>query len=140
MRISPLTRAKRLGDLVRGSVGDGLELVCAPTDVRRSERFDVSANVAESGQDVEVGVICTETYATFMPTDKLTKSDRQMVDAVAYEHWEPLGAGESATLEVPADAPFSYAGKHLIFTWRVAARQRARGLDPTRAQELNVLP
>jgi len=95
---------------------------------------------AGQGQDVEVGVICTETYATFMPTDKLTKSDRQMVDAVAYEHWEPLGAGESATLEVPADAPFSYAGKHLIFTWRVAARQRARGLDPTRAQELNVLP
>ena len=48
---------------------------------------------------------------------------------------DPLGK-----LEVPADAPFSYVGKHLIFTWRVAARQPQRGLDPTRAQELTVLP
>lgn len=140
MRISPLTRAKRLGDFVRGSVGGEIELACETTELRRGDRVTVNVTTAESERDVEVGIVCTETYATFMPSKRLTRSDRQLVDAVEYEHWQPLGAEQSATLEIPADAPFSYAGKHLSFTWRVAARQRARGPDPTRTQELNVLP
>lgn len=140
MRISPLTRGKRLAGFVRGSVGGGLELVCDQTEVRRGDPLEVSVTDAEPSPDVEVGLVCTETYATFMPTERLTRSDRQLVDAVAYEHWQPLGADGRATLEVPAAAPYSYAGKHLSFAWRIAARRRARGLDPTRTRELTVLP
>jgi len=146
-RISPLTRGKRLVDLVRGSVGGGFELACSGGEVRRGDRVSVTVTIAEpsasAAPDLEVGLVCTETYATYLPQERLTKSDRALVDAVAYERWLELDGSQPeqiVTLEVPVDAPFTYDGKHLKFTWRVAARRRTRGLDPTRAEELHVLP
>jgi hypothetical protein len=136
-RLSTLTQGERVAGKLRGALAGGLEVTCSPVDARRGESVTVTVTAEETGRELEVGLVCTETYASFMPTDKLTKSDRQLVDAIAYERWQ---AGESATFEIPAAGPYSYAGKHLSFTWRAAARQPARGLDPTRALELTVRP
>ncbi|MGH2996282.1 MAG: hypothetical protein ACRDN6_11895 [Gaiellaceae bacterium] len=149
MRLFPRITIFSLGEsaagLLRRRAGRNLEITPASEQVRRGERIQVVLRVDgdAAGESVEAGLVCTETYATFMPSEKLTVSDRKMVDAVAHEQWLPLDSGQTTqtfAFDVPAEAPFSFRGEHLRFTWRVCARQRRRGLDATTGREIEVLP
>lgn len=137
---------RRALGVVRRGAARHLQVVPAADEVRRGGTLEVTvtADSAKAKGRVEVGLVCVETYASFMPQSKLGRSDRMLEDAVAYEQWVPVeGAGPEQTvrLDIPPDAPYSYEGKHLRFRWHVRAReQRERGLDPTRTHDLRVLP
>ena len=141
MRISLETLGKRALGLLQRGAARHLDVVPERDQVRRGERLAVRVTASGDEADaLDVGVICTETYASFVPSNNLSQSDRMLLDDVAYERWWPLDGGGSASVEVPADGPFSYDGEHLKFKWRVAARQQRRGVDAVRTRDLHVLP
>ena len=72
------------------------------------------------------------------------ETTRSTKKATAHEQWLPLDsalAEHRVSFTIPADAPFSYDGKVLSFTWQVRAVSRA-ALRPDAAAhwELTVLP
>jgi hypothetical protein len=142
-RISLLSVGEWVADLLRRRAGRNLELMPASEQVRRGGRVEAALRVDGDAAPVEVGLVCTETYATFMPSRSLTEEDRLMVDAVAYEQWLPLEQGQTTqtfAFDVPVEAPFSYRGEHLRYVWRVCARRPRRGLDAMSVREIEVLP
>jgi hypothetical protein len=144
-RISLLSVGEWVADLLRRRAGRNLELIPASEQVRRGGRVEAALRMDGDAarHAVEVGLVCTETYATFMPSRSLTEEDRLMVDAVAYEHWLPLEQGQTTqtfAFDVPVEAPFSYRGEHLRYVWHVCARRPRHGLDAVSVREIEVLP
>lgn len=133
-----------VADKVRRRAGRGLEVEISRAEVRRGDTVEATVTASEAGEGdepLEVGLVCTETYADFMPSSKLSVSDKRMLDAVAFEHWTPVSdATQTLELEVPTETPYSYEGEHLRFQWHVCARRQRRGLDAVARQELRVLP
>jgi hypothetical protein len=135
------TIARRVVGLARRTAARGLDVRVEPGEVRRGQAIGVTATVADAmDAELEVGLLCTETYASWQPTERLGQSDRAMRDELAYERWEPARPGELVELVVPSDAPYSYDGEHLKFRWEVAARRETRGLEPMRTLEVRVQP
>ncbi len=135
-RTSLLTVARRGLGLAQGLRGRGLEVVPNAGSVRRGETLEVA--VRGEGP-LEAGLVCTETYASFLPSKRLARSDRAFIDALAYEGWVPVD-GPTVALTIPPDAPYSYDGEQLKFTWRAGVRQSRSGLDAVRMIEIQVLP
>lgn len=138
-RISWSTVVKRALALLQRGAARGLDVTPLTSEARRGGTVDVVVRGNANGR-LEAGLVCTETYASFIPQRSAVRSDRALVDDVASEQWTPAQPGETVTLRIPEDAPFSYDGEHLKFTWRVAARARRRGLDRVRTRDLHVLP
>lgn len=141
-RYSLETLARRGYRLVQRGAARGLDFMAEPTSLRRGDTVivTVQADAKAKAATLEAGLICTETYATFIPQSRIGESDRTMMDTTAHEEWLTIGPEGAVSLTVPADGPYSYDGKHLKLTWRVAVRQRRRGVDAVRAHEIRVLP
>jgi hypothetical protein len=127
----------------------GLKVSAATQKVRRGD--DVTARVTVAGthglDDVEVGVVCTESYAekgTTTDSDGEPVTTRETSHATAYEDWILVGrllGSQDVSLTVPPTAPFSYDGSALTFEREVVARGRRRlRLDAEARDELHVLP
>ena len=93
--------------------------------------------------EVEVGLVCTEFFATELRGSDGRRS-RGTSSASAHEAWlavEGTPGLHSVRLAVPAEAPFSYEGELLSFKWEVVARgRRKRRLDAQARHEISVLP
>lgn len=139
-RYSLETLARRGYRLVQRGAARGLDFTAEPTSVRRGDSVNVMLGRDAKGDALEAGLVCTETYATFMPQSRAAGSDRLMLEGTAYEQWLPLGEEGTVALTVPLDGPYSYDGKHLKLVWRVAVRERRRGVDAMRTREQQVLP
>ena len=71
-------------------------------------------------------LVCTEFYACRMRGDG---GGRGPTSATAHEAWLPVQGGpgvHAVRVAVPADAPFSYDGELLSFSWELVARGRRR--------------
>lgn len=139
-RYSLETLARRGYRLVQRGAARGLDFTVEPTSLRRGDSINVNLQGEAKGDAMEAGLVCSETYATFMPQSRAAGSDRMMIEAAAHEEWLPVGPDGRVVLTVPVDGPYSYDGKHLKLTWRVAVRAKRRGVDAMRTSELEVLP
>jgi hypothetical protein len=131
-------------DFVRRRMTKGLQVDVGQPEARRGG--DVEALVTISTRaglgDVEVGVICTESYDE-QSTDSKGQISRTTSEDVAHEEWLPLEntvGVQTIRLRIPAKAPFSYEGDCLSFKWELVARGRRSGLDAQAAREISVLP
>lgn len=123
-----------------------VELRVEPADLRRGERLDVRVEPRDGVQvpeGVEVGLVCLEAYDV-ETTDGEGHTTRATREATEHEEWRALGAGGWGTtlaFEIPAEAPYSYAGDCLSYSWQVEAR-RPRSLrhDPRRITPIWVRP
>ena len=127
--------------LFRERRGKHLEFAVDRQVLRRGEDVTVTLTVTETGKlekGVEVGVVCTETYADRQTSSggSGTRTHRALVDAAEYERWQRAEAGmpiQRFTLSIPHDGPFSYEGEHLSLAWRASAREPVRFRpDPAR--------
>ena len=132
-------------DGLRKKLTKGLEVRVDQPEVRRGDEIDVLLVVTKPERlgGLEAGLVCTEHYdeKEYMGDGRYYKTARK---AVEHEAWQPLPsvAGEhSVRLAIPADAPFSYEGSCLSFTWEVVARgRRDNQLDARASQEISVRP
>jgi hypothetical protein len=140
-RISFGTVAKRALGLVQRGAGRELDVLPAAQEVRRGDTLEASVKAEAGVEGLEAGLVCTETFPVFVVRGKLTRSGHEFEDEVAYEQWLPVETlQQTVALSVPLEAPYSYDGENLKFKWRVAVRQRRRGLDAVRTREIRVLP
>jgi hypothetical protein len=139
-RYSLETLARRAYRLIQRGAARGLDFTFEPTSPRRGESVHVMLGHGVKGNAVEAGLVCTETYAAFVPQQQVSGSDRMMIDETAYEQWLPLGENGTVALAVPLDGPYSYKGQQLKLVWRVAVRARRHGVDAIRTRELEVRP
>jgi hypothetical protein len=132
-------------DYLRRRVTRGLAVDASDLPVRRGGELDARVTIASRGGlgQVEVGLVCTEFFASAM-SDSRGGRRRGTASATAHEAWLPVDGTpgvHSVSLAVPAEAPFSYDGDVLSFTWEVVARgRRRRRLDAQARREISVLP
>ena len=133
-------------DGLRKKLAKGLEVRVDQPEVRRGEEIEALVVVVEPEGlgELEAGLVCTEHYDEEVHTGSDTGPSRMTCKAVEHEAWQPLPsiAGEhSVRFAIPADAPFSYEGSCLSFTWEVVARgRRERKLDARASQDITVRP
>lgn len=84
-------------------------------------------------EGLEVGLVCTESFQRPGRSSGGAVRGPSVVSeqAVAWERWAPARP-EGATFAVPADAPFTYDGAVIGWTWEGQAR-RADGGRAARA-------
>jgi hypothetical protein len=132
-------------DYLRGRMTRGLEVGASDRSVRRGEAVDAHVTIANPERlgHVEVGLVCTEFYAASVSDSKGGRR-RGTASATAHETWlgvDGTPGRHGVRLAVPADAPFSYEGDVLCFTWEVVARgRRKRRLDAQARHTIMVLP
>jgi hypothetical protein len=123
----------------------GLRVSAAETSGRRGGEIEALVTISSTRElgDVEVGLVCTESYDE-EDTDSEGRSYRRTMHATAFETWTPvqsLVGSQSVRLSIPAEAPFSYAGDCLSFKWEVAVRGRRPGhVDVEARREFSVFP
>jgi hypothetical protein len=135
-------------DGLRSKLARGLEVRVEQPEARRGEEIEALVVVSEPERfgAIEVGLLCTEHYDEEMRSYSGGRSHttRTTSEDTAYEQWQPLPreTGEHAVrVAIPAEAPFSYAGECLSFTWEIVARGvRDRALDARASQEISVRP
>jgi hypothetical protein len=103
-----LSRPLRGGPLGRAPRRARLRIAVAPEAPRRGGEIIVSAPGA-----VEVGLVATCWCDRSIYQSTLAEPVR------LHETWAP---GETASLRVPLELPFSYEGRHLSTAWAVVAR------------------
>ena len=131
-------------DYLRGRANRGrLRVEASDGQVRRGGQLDARVTITDSGglADVELGLVCTEFYATRMSGHD---GGRGTSSGTAYEAWLPVDGGpglHAVRVTVPAGAPYSYDGELLSFKWELVARgRRKRRLDAQARHEVSVLP
>jgi hypothetical protein len=123
----------------------GLQVDVGQAEMRRGSEIEALVTISSrSGLgDVEVGLVCTESYDE-QSTDSEGQVSRTTSEDVAHEEWLPLEnmvGVQTIRLRIPAEAPFSYEGDCLSFKWELVARgHRSRGLDAQAARGISVLP
>jgi hypothetical protein len=123
----------------------GLEVSPGEKPARRGGDVEALVTISRTAElgDVEVGLVCTESYDE-ENTDSQGHSYRSTCEATAVETWTPFQSmvgTQSVRLSIPAEAPFSYAGDCLSFTWEVAVRGRRAGhVDAEARSEFSVSP
>jgi hypothetical protein len=103
-----LSRPLRGGPFGRVPRRARLRVGVAPEAPRRGDELTISAPGA-----VEVGLVATCWRDRSIYQSTLAEPVR------LYEAWAP---GETASLRVPPELPFSYEGRHLSTAWAVVAR------------------
>lgn len=137
-------------NLLRRMLTRGLRVDANQNQVRRGEVVEalVTISATRGLGDLEVGLVCTESY-DYESTTSSTESSpsttsRETAHAVAYEAWQPIESAVGAQtfrLTVPPDAPFSYEGDCLSFMWEIVARGGKKyRLDARVSQQIAVLP
>jgi len=134
-------------DGLRRKLAKGLEVRVDQLEARRGDEIEALIVVTEPERlgELEAGLVCTEHYdeTTSSGTDS-GGTRRTTTKAVEHEQWQPLpgGLGEhSVRFTIPPQAPFSYEGSCLSFSWEVVARgRRTRKLDARASQEISVRP
>jgi hypothetical protein len=132
-------------DYLRRRITRGLQVDATDRPVRRGEQLHARVMIARPKRlgDVEVGLVCTELFASAVSDSKGGRR-RGTASATAHEAWLPVVSTpgvHSVRLAVPAHAPFSYEGELVSFTWAVVARgRRKRRLDAQARHEIAVLP
>ncbi|MGI8807005.1 MAG: hypothetical protein ACR2KK_04035 [Acidimicrobiales bacterium] len=147
MRISlpPFLGPKKPFDRLRARLTRGLEISASKQAVARGDELEATVTITDAGKlgDIEVGLVCTEAYAVSQSSEDGHPSQGITWDT-AYEVWVPVQsvAGEQTVrLQVPFDAPFSYAGTVLSFKWEVVARGlRKRRMDARASCDIEVQP
>ena len=133
-------------DLLRRRGTHGLAVAVTEGEVHRGDEVEALLTISRTGGlgHLEVGLVCTEHYAAEITTGEDDPPTRGTSTATAYETWAPVEnvLGEQIVrLMLPADAPFSYEGTALSFTWQVVARGRkSHRLDAQASSVLWVLP
>jgi hypothetical protein len=141
-----LSRAllRRRGRRLAGELG--LQVGVSGKRARRGGEVEALVTISSTKGlgDVDVGLVCTESYDEEETDSEGKGTYRRTSHAVAHESWVPvesLAGVQSARLTIPAEAPFSYAGSCLSFKWEVAARGRRAGhVDAQARSEISVLP
>ena len=124
----------------------GLQVGVSEKRARRGGEVEALVTISNTKGlgDVDVGLVCTESYDEETTDSEGKRTYRTTTHAVAHESWVPvesLAGVQSARLTIPAEAPFSYAGSCLSFKWEVAARgRRAARVDAQARCEISVLP
>jgi len=134
-------------DAIRRRRTHGLAVAATEQELHRGDEVEALLMISRSeglGR-LEVGLLCTEYYAEEVndPGEDDTPR-RSTATHTAYETWLPVEnvlGEQSVCLVIPADAPFSYEGTALSFTWQLLARGRkSHGLDAQASTALSVLP
>ena len=134
-------------DSLRRRLTRGLQIDASDHEVHRGAEVEALVTISNPRGlgNVEVGLICTEYYARY--SEGVGADDpggRATTYAVAHEAWRPVESApgmQSVRLAVPTEAPFSYEGDCLSFSWEVVARgRRRRRLDAQAKREITVLP
>jgi hypothetical protein len=100
----------------------GLELRVERHELRRGDRV---AAIASGEGELEVGLVCTQSYDVWRRIGNDSRS-RVTVSASVWQAWVPAphGAlGRRVELAVPADGPYSYEGDCVSFGWAVVVRR-----------------
>jgi len=139
-------------EALRRRLTRGLEVAASDQEVRRGGEVEALVTISSARKlgDVEVGVVCTESYDELNTNQRYTdgtnttSTSRVTSDDVAHETWSPVetvSGVQSVRFTIPPDAPFSYRGDCLSFKWELVARgRRSRGLDRQARSEFSVLP
>jgi hypothetical protein len=113
------------------------------TEVTRGEDVVVHVDVGARASDrLELGLVCAEFFDQ-RSDDGKGNTTRSTVQATAFEDWHPLsgGSGQTLSLAVPEEAPYSYRGDCISYVWRVSAREPRRlRFDPAINVHLLVRP
>ena len=131
-------------DGLRRKLTKGLEVRVDQLEARRAGEIEALIVVTEPERlgELEAGLVCTVHYDEMTYSNNETR--RTTTKAVEHEQWQPLpgGPGEhSVRFTIPPQAPFSYEGSCLSFSWEVVARgRRKRTLDARASQEISVRP
>jgi hypothetical protein len=92
----------------------GLELRVERQDLRRGDRVGA---IATGGGDLEVGLLCKQSYDVWRRVGDDSRS-RVTDSASVWQQWVPAphGAlGERVEVALPADGPYSYEGDCVSF-------------------------
>jgi hypothetical protein len=107
----------------------GVTLQIAGEAFRRGDDVSITFTGRRPSDDrLEVGIACDERFDQEVPTDSPVEI-RQLMEAIAHEAWQaaPAGAGEYLlAFSLPVDAPYSYEGDCVSFSWRVSVREARR--------------
>ena len=100
----------------------GLELRVERQELRRGDRV---AAIASGEGELEVGLVCTQSYDVWR---RIANDSRSRVtdSASVWQEWAPAphGAlGRRVELSLPADGPYSYEGDCVSFGWAVVVRR-----------------
>ena len=134
--------AIRLQRLARGF---GLGVEPPSKEVRRGDEVELLISVSSTRglSDLQAGIICTERYEA-TTTDSEGRATSTTRNAIAHQAWVPIErtpGTQSIHLAIPFEAPFSYEGSCLSFSWEVAARgRRSLRLDAEARRGISVLP
>ena len=114
--------ARTLWRGARPRYATGLELRVERQEVRRGDRVGA---VATGDGDLEVGLLCTQSYDVWRRIGDDSRS-RVTERASVWQQWVPAphGAlGQRVELALPADGPYSYEGDCVSFGWAVVVRR-----------------
>jgi hypothetical protein len=146
---------------VAGMLGRGehaaphLRVTAEPVEQRRGGQVSVSVTVvdpAQSGRRLEVGLVCTEWYDHRTDSDvgdsdvgdSSPGSRRVTWNHTAHEQWQVVERSSGShplTFVVPPEAPFSYEGECLSYSWKVVVSEEVENrIDPKLEEPVWVLP
>jgi hypothetical protein len=100
----------------------GFELRVERQEVRRGDRV---AAIASGEGELEVGLVCTQSYDVWRRIGDDSRS-RVTDSASVWQQWAPAphGAlGQRVELALPPDGPYSYEGDCVSFAWAVVVRR-----------------
>lgn len=106
----------------------GARLSVDRTTPRRGDELIVTfAGPSAGGDRLELGIACDERYDREVRTYArgVSMVVRQTGEETVHEEWKAVPAGTVAhevALRIPRDAPYSYEGSCLSYSWRVSAR------------------
>jgi hypothetical protein len=100
----------------------GLEVQVERQEMRRGDRV---AAIASGEGELELGLVCTQSYDVWRRIGNDSRS-RVIASASVWQAWVPAphGAlGQRVELALPADGPYSYEGDCVSFGWAVVVRR-----------------
>ena len=100
----------------------GLELRVERQELRRGDRV---AAVASGEGELEVGLLCTQSYRRLAAHRQRLAQPRDQRASV-WQQWVPAAhaaLGRRVELALPADGPYSYEGDCVSFGWAVVVRR-----------------
>ena len=142
--LPPFLGGKYPFDYLQTRLTRGLKVSASSRDVARGDELVATVTITDAGRlgDVELGLVCNESYAAM---ERGSNNPGQVIRwDTAYEMWVPVASvvGEQTVrLQVPFDGPFSYEGTVLSFKWEVVARGlRKRRIDARASCDIEVRP
>lgn len=110
---------------------------------RRGDSLDAELTVGRpaEGRMVEMKLVCEEHY-DYRDSDEDGDTRRTAVET-AYQDVNAVrvsSAQQTVSFQVPAEAPFTYAGNAVSYRWKLAMTENVDGADPLAEAEVTVAP